>query len=92
MGKFVEFPDEFKAAKLRRLRGLDNHEALHYQLTPSPFYTISGYSTTIRGNLRWPEEKKNVERRLNRGWWLLPSIILGAFMWVWIIRAIVSIF
>ena len=24
------------------------------------------------------------------GWWILPAIILGAFVWVWIIRRLVE--
>lgn len=35
--------------------------------------------TTHEREIRWPH-----------GWWILPSAILGSFVWLWIIRRVVE--
>ena len=38
------------------------------------------------------EFTRKAERHWPHGWWILPAIILGAFVWVWIIRRLVEAF
>jgi hypothetical protein len=41
---------------------------------------------------RHSEFTRRPERRWPHGWWILPALILGAFVWVWIVLRVAETF